>query len=157
MPLPYITSDHPQVSNVIPHNSPRLRLGFQALQRIWGTRHRFLESFSPNVLYGRRDRRRFVLEGGERHTTEWRCCRRGSEERGKFGDLGRCEVSYFLAVVDLQSCTKSVGCLVSDAIERCQRLLVETSQVNKNATRYPTHTLAYCKSGKSTPRTCTIF
>ena len=83
------------------------------------------ESFSPDVLYGRGDRRRFVRERSKWHTTEWRRGRRRGEKRGKFGDLGRCKVSYFLAVVDLQSCTESVGCLVSDAVECSQRLLVE--------------------------------
>lgn len=101
MPLPHITSDHPQVRNVLLHNSPRLRLDLQALQRIWGTRHRVLESFSPNVFYGRGDRERCVLGGGERHTTEWRCGGRRREKRSKFGDLGRRKVPYFLAVVDL--------------------------------------------------------
>ena len=101
MPLSHITSDHPQVSNVLPHDSFRLRLDLQTLQWILGTRYRVLERPSPNVLYGRGDRGRFVLEGGERHTTERRRGGRAGKKRSEFGDLGRRKVPYFLAVVDL--------------------------------------------------------
>ena len=132
MSLPHITSDHPQMSNVLLHNSSRLRLDLQALERIWGTRQRVLKSFSPDVLYRCKDKR-FIIHGRERHTAEWRRGRGGGEERGKLGDLGRCEVPNFLSVMDLQSCTKSVGCLGADAVECSQRLLVKN--IRKTRTR----------------------